>query len=109
MYEAARRIYKNADINDTIKSSTDSYEIIYKDGYSYIGKGGFDRAMTSARQHTGNLDNIQSINRRSAPDDKTAFIDQYLRQKEFGGVLSSNPELKTHNKIWSPVKRYYGD
>jgi len=107
--ETAKNIYKNADPESILRNPYGSYEIKYKDGYNYIGKGGFERAMTSAKEHAGNLDNIKSINWKPAKSESDAFIDEYLRQKEFGGVLSSNKNLKTYNKIWSPGKKYYGD
>ena len=107
--EAAKNFYKNADPESILRKSNGSYEIKYKNGYNYIGKGGFERAMTSAKQHAGSLDNIESINWRSAKSERDAFIDEYLRQKDFGGVLSSDKELKTYNQIWSPGKKYYGD
>ena len=40
---------------------------------------------------------------------RIAFIDEYLMQLKSGGVLSSNPNLPTYNKIWSPGKGYFGD
>jgi hypothetical protein len=40
---------------------------------------------------------------------KIALIDEYLMQKRFGGVLSSNKNLLTYNKIWSPGRRFLGE
>ena len=54
-------------------------------------------------------DEITTIMWKSAPNDKAAFIDEYLMQKRFGGVLSNRKDLLTYNKIWSPGRRYFGD
>ena len=79
-------------------------------GYYYIGKGGFKRAMNSAKRYVKLYgEEVVSITWKSAPTHKAAFIDEYLMQKAAGGVLSSNKELHTYNKIWSPGKKYYGN
>lgn len=78
--------------------------------FGALGKGGFNRAITSAtRNATKYGDEVTSIMWKSAPDRRTAFIDEYLMPKRFGGVLSSNSNLSTYNKIWSPGRRYFGD
>ena len=107
---AAKTIYKTADATSNIRKSTGAYEILYKSGKNYIGKGGFNRAITSAtRNALKNGDEVTSIMWRSAPNNITAFIYEYEMQKRFGGVLSSNKNLLTYNKIWSPGRRYLGD
>ena len=76
--------------------------------YGY-NEDGFDRAIASAiRNVTIHGDEVTSILWKSAPNCKEAFIDEYLMQKRFGGVLSSK-DLQTYNKIWSPGRRYFGD
>ena len=108
--DAAKTIYKQADSSSPIRTATGSYKILYKSGNNYIGKGGFNRAINSAIRNANKYgDEVISITWKSAPNNKAAFIDEYLMQKEFGGVLSSNPNLRTYNKIWSPGKKYYGD
>ena len=108
--EVAREIYKTADTTSVLRKSTGSYEIRYKSGYNYVGKGNFNRAISSAtRNASKHSDEVVSIMWKSASDARAAFIDEYLLQKLRGGVLSSNKNLKTYNKIWSPGKRYYGD
>ena len=104
----ARKIYNAADTASDIRKSTGSYEIMYKSGKNYVGKGGLDRAIKSAQKHSKSADDILSIRWKSAPTHRAAFIDEYLMQKRSGGVLSSNPFLNTYNKIWSPGRRYYG-
>ena len=108
--DAAKTLYKTADATSDIRKATGSYEILYKSGKSYIGKGGFNRAITSAtRNATKYGDEVTSIMWKSAHNNRSAFIDEYLMQKRFGGVLSSNKDLLTYNKIWSPGRRYFGD
>lgn len=106
---AAKKLYKAADATSDIRKATGSYEILYKSGKNYIGKGGFKRAIRSATRNTINTtDKVTSIRWKSAPNSRAAFIDEYLMQKRFGGVLKSNKRLKTYNKIWSPGRRYFG-
>ena len=108
--DTAKTIYKTADASSDIRKATGSYEILYKSGKNYIGKGGFNRAITSAtRNATKYGDEVTSIMWKSAPNSRSAFIDEYLMQKRFGGVLSSNRNLLTYNKIWSPGMRYFND
>lgn len=106
--DTANTLYKTADAASDIRKATGSYEIVYKSGKNYIGKGNFNRAMTSAKAHAEGVDDILSIRWKSAPSSRDAFIDEYLMQKRFGGVLRSNPQLPTHNIIWSPGCKYYG-
>lgn len=81
-------------------------ETLYANGYNYVGKGGFKRAITSAKLHQTEKAPVISISWKSAPDSRTAFIDEYLMQKKVG-VLLKNKYAKTYNKIWSPGCRYY--
>ena len=101
------------DAAKTVKRSSNaasgSYEILYESGKNYVGKGSFDRAITSAAEHAkpnklnDNLgDTVTSIRWRAAPDTKTAFVEEYalMTQK---GVNNAD----TYNKIWSPGKKIY--
>ncbi len=108
--DTAKTIYKTADAASDIRKATGSYEILYKSGNNYIGKGGFNRAITSAtRNATKYGDEVTSIVWKSAPNSRSAFIDEYLMQKRFGGVRNSYRDLLTYNKIWSPGRRCFGD
>ena len=118
-----KSVYKADDVVDAAKSikhavggATGSYEVLYKSGKNYIGKGGFDRAITSAIDHAkpnklNNFkgDTVTSIRWKSSRYDNDAFVDEYLMQKRAGGVLRSNENLLTYNKIWSPGKRFFYD
>ena len=80
---------------------------------NYIGKGGFNRAITSAIEHAkpnelNNMlgDTVVSITWKKANNVRDAFIDEYLWQQAMGGVLSANKKLHTYNKIWSPGRKY---
>ena len=110
--DIAKGISKAADAASDFKKATGSYEIIYKSGMNYVGKGGFDRAITSAIEHAkpNKLNNrlgdtVVSITWKKADNAREAFIDEYLWQTR-RGVLSADPNLHTYNKIWSPGRRY---
>ena len=86
--------------------ATGSYEITYSSGYKYVGKGGFNRAITSAKKHADDYsDVVTSISWRSSVNSQHAFIDEYARQVanhyNDGGML--------YNKIWSPGRRKVAD
>lgn len=107
--ETARKSYnalKKLDGSSVFTKATGSYEIIYKSGNKYIGKGGFSRAITSAKKHADDYDDIvDSISWRSSVNSTHAFIDEYVRQKtqKFG-----EESAKLYNKIWSPGRRKVG-
>ncbi len=103
--DAAKTIYKAEDIASDIHKATGSYEIIFSNGFRYVGKGGFDRAIASASRF--NNEEILNILWKSAPDKVEAFIDEFFMQKRAGGVLSFNKNAMVYNKIWSPGRRYY--
>lgn len=86
-----------------------TYEIVYKSGKNYVGKGPFSRAITSALDHTKKIplndymgDEVVSITWKKASNNREAFITEYLWQHKTNGVLSSNKTANTYNKIWSP-------
>ena len=108
--KAARKLYNASDGASAFRKSTGSYEILYESGRNYVGKGGFYRATSSAKRYVKKeKDRVVSIMWKPAKTSKQAFIDEYIMQKRFGGVLSSNRDLLTYNKIWSPGRRYFGD
>ena len=91
-----------------IRKGFGSYEIFYTDGLSYVGKGGFDRAIQSAKGHKGT---VKSILWKSAPSKNEAFIDEYLMQcrriekSPNGKFKDAQHTLK--NKIWSPGRKQF--
>ena len=110
--DIAKCVSKAADATGDLKKATGSYEILYKSGMNYVGKGGFDRAIISAIEHAkpNELNNrlgdtVVSITWKKADNAREAFIDEYLWQTR-RGVLSADPNLHTYNKIWSPGRRY---
>lgn len=106
--DSAKTLYRAADATSDLRRATGSYEILFESGKNYVGKGGFYRAITSASRNSSKYgDNVLAILWKSAPDNTSAFIDEYLMQLRFGGVLSSDLDLLTYNKIWSPGKRYF--
>ena len=104
--DAAKTTYHMAEASSPIRKATGSYEILFANGYNYVGKGGFKRAIVSAKLHETETAPAISISWKSAPDSRTAFIDEYLMQKK-QKVKSEPKHGKTYNKIWSPGRRYY--
>ena len=103
--DAAKTAYKSADAASDIRRATGSYEILYKSGYNYVGKGGFQRAITSATQHAKDYgDEVAAIMWKPAANKVDAFIDEYALMRKRGVGL----ENMTYNKIWSPGRKYYG-
>ena len=104
----AAKVLWAADKFNDIRKATGSYEILYKSGKNYVGKGGFKRAITSAaRNAIKYTDEVVSIIWRSAPNAMEAFIDEFLLQDlSRGGRGVGN--MRTYNKIWSPGRRYLG-
>lgn len=45
--DVAKATYKAADAASDIKKATGTYEILFKSGKNYVGKGGFKRAIMS--------------------------------------------------------------
>ena len=107
--KAARHIYNTADASSGIRKMTGSYEIIYKSGMTYIGKGNFRRATISANRYVSRYgDEVQEILWKSAPNNKTAFIDEYLSMAKHGGPNNRLINNKfSYNKIWSPGRKYH--
>ncbi len=98
-----KRAIDSADTANDIRRSTGSYEIIYKSGKNYVGKGNLNRAITSAKRYVNKYgDEVQSIHWKSAPTHKDAFIDEYCRMLG-RGVRNKN----TYNLIWSPGRAYF--
>ena len=106
---SAKALRRTADASSDIRKATGSYEILYKSGYSYIGKGGFDRAIKSAQRYAKKYsDEVSGIFWKSSPNHRAAFIDEYLMQSRRWGGSNPKNTLKTYNKIWSPGRGYYG-
>jgi RHS repeat-associated protein len=98
-----------------VSDSVGTYEIVYKSGKNYVGKGTFDRAITSAMDHAKKIDlndgmgdEVVSITWKRAKDSREAFMTEYMWQHRGSGVLSANKNANTYNKIWSPGKGYLG-
>lgn len=96
-----------------VSKSVGTYEIIYKSGKNYVGKGTFDRAIQSAQRYVDphklngfKGDEVLSITWKKAKDNSEAFMTEYLWQHRGAGVLSANHKALTYNQIWSPGRRY---
>ena len=101
--DAAKLTLKNAIKNGSpLAKSVGSYEILYKNGKYYDGKGGFNRAITSAIQHAKDTKDVAYIRWKYAPSARQAFIEEYVLQA-YRGINNA----QSYNKIWSPGKKYY--
>ena len=99
----AKKIYKSANASSDLRKATGYYEIMYKSGKNYVGKGGFGRSIKSAERYVKKFgDTVTSIKWKRAADAKSAFISEY-RLMAKRGVNN----LTTYNKIWSPGRNYY--
>lgn len=99
------RAYKNAaDAASDVRKATGTYVVLYKKGKNYVGKGGFERAITSAKEHLSASDNVSAIIWAPTKTSKSAFIAEYFLQtvRGVGKMLED-----TFNKIWSPGKNKY--
>ena len=102
--DTAKAVYRAADATSSIRKSTGVYEVLYKSGKNYVGKGGFSRAISSAVRNTkGTGDVVTSILWKAAPNSKTAFIEEYALQS----IRGVNNATTTYNKIWSPGKKLF--
>ena len=102
--DAAKNMRRAADAADDIKDSTGAYVVLYEQGQHYIGKGGFNRAITSATEHMTETNKVSAIIWAPAPSKETAFVTEYLLQSVYGvGRKVDN----TFNKIWSPGKKIF--
>lgn len=104
--DAARIIRKADNAPEAIKSATGTYEVIFQSGKNYVGKGGFSRAITSARNHADLFsDPVVSLRWVEAPNTRTAFEWEYILQQQ-RGVTHGDIGKDTYNIIFSPGKRY---
>ena len=102
--DTARTFRKTAKKTDDIKRTVGTYVVLYKDGNNYVGKGSFNRAIKSAKNHLQGNDKVSAIIWAPATSDKNAFIAEYFLQTVRGvGSKGKN----TFNKIWSPGKLMY--
>lgn len=92
-----------------VSQSTGTYEVLYKSGKNYVGKGDYGRAIQSAIEHTkpnklNNYlgDSVTSIRWKASLSVRNAFMEEYALQR-VRGVRNSS----TYNQIWSPDKKYY--
>lgn len=93
--DTAKTIYKTADAASDIRKATGSYEIIYKSGRNYIGKGGFNRAITSATRNTtryGALEGgILVINIQEVITDGRILANRYILRNGFSFTAITHP------------------
>ncbi len=101
--DSAKNMRRMASATDDIKTSTGVYVVMYKQGQQYIGKGGFSRAIVSAKQHMTTTNKVSAILWAPTSSSKSAFVSEYLLQSTFGLNKTQKNSL---NLIWSPGKTY---
>ena len=97
---AAKKLRRMADVADEIKKSTGAYIVLYEGGQHYIGKGGFKRAITSARRYETKANRVSAIVWAPASTTDEAFIAEFLLQSTKGIDIE-----ESYNLIWSPGKK----
>ena len=98
--DAAKAFRRASDVASDVRQSTGAYVVLYESGKSYVGKGGFDRAVQSAANHLlDDAEDVSAIIWAPTATSREAFAAEYLLQT-VTGVGGANP--KTYNKIWSP-------
>ena len=100
--DVAKSIRRTASATDNIKHSTGAYVVLYEQGQHYIGKGGFNRAITSATEHLLKNNRVSAIIWAPTPSKESAFVTEYLLQSTFG---LNKTNIKSYNMIWSPGKK----
>jgi RHS repeat-associated protein len=100
--DAAKNMRRAADAADDIKDSTGAYVVLYEQGQHYIGKGGFNRAITSATEHMTETNKVSAIIWAPTPSKESAFVTEYLLQSTFGLKKTYD---KSYNLIWSPGRK----
>ncbi len=81
-----------------------SYEITYKSGNKYIGKGGQDRMWQSAARNANKYnDVVTSVKWRPAVNDRHAFIWEALKMQQ-----ATDEGIILYNRIASPGFKYLG-
>ncbi len=111
--DTANALKKSSPNNSVFRSSTGTYEIEFASGYTYVGKGSYDRMITSGKHHSSpikknnyNGDVVTSMKWQPAKTHTEAFVREYLWMDE-RGLFSVDNEYLTYNKIWSPGKKIF--
>lgn len=98
---------KTVDVSSYTKQTSGVYELFFNSGHSYVGKGGFDRMITSANRLSGSYDDrIVAMMWKPVNNPRDAYKLEYLLQTR-SGVRSVNKTAITYNQIWSPGRRYF--
>lgn len=106
--DAAKAISKAAGPSSKLRKATGMYEITFASGKNYVGKGGLNRAIKSAIEHSTDkntqkvIDQVVNIRWKRCDDIVDAFIEEFKYQVKRGVGNKS-----TYNKIWSPGKKLF--
>ena len=105
--KSARAVYNSSGSANRIRKMTGSYDIEFASGTHYVGKGNFQRAITSAKNKSNKYsDAVKTITWKSADNNKAAFLDEFYMQSKYGGRKRDGAPV--YNEIWSPGRRYSG-
>ena len=101
---AAKDVRKSQKVGKRLEKAVGVYEITYSNGYRYVGKGGFQRAIDSARRNLKNQNGltVESILWKQSQSHKDAFIEEYALQSQ-----RMKEGYNMFNKIWSPGRKFY--
>ena len=71
--DAANAMYKASKKASDIRKATGSYEILYENGTTYVGKGDYKRTINSAKRHSKGT-KVSSVNSTKASSHRNAYI-----------------------------------
>lgn len=100
LVEETMNLYRS---NKNFSKMTGAYEITFKSGNSYVGKGGLKRAITSAKNKSNDyMDDVVDIKWISAKNKHDAFIKEHILMEQ-----AKFEEKVMYNKISSLGKKYF--
>lgn len=102
--ETAKAFKRSYEATSEVRNSTGFYVALYEKGQHYIGKGGFGRAITSAKNHVSVNNGVKAIIWIPTKSKENAFMGEYLLQSIFG---LKKENKRSYNVIWSPGKRLF--
>lgn len=120
--QSTRAMRRSTAMPNSIRSPHGAYEILFDNGYNYVGQGSLYRATVSAKNHLSVefpsgitlVSKPVSIKWVSAPNKETAFMMEFILQnsgrKTWSYAMQKKMDplgLLTYNKIASPGKGYY--
>ena len=102
--DTARTLRRTADAADDIRRATGTYVVLFENGMNYVGKGGFNRAIRSAKKHMSASNNVSAIIWAPTSSQNSAFVAEFLVQTVYG---VGDDVAENFNKIWSPGRKLF--